>query len=99
MIGLNNVGAYKSEHHLPLFLLVFDVAPGGIYLSMISCNSDTSFIIFLQNEIKLSTDDISVVLRHPESENAPFPMLLWQYGLVNIEQLARIFDWLEKQVF
>jgi len=23
------------------------------------------------------------------------PMLLWQYGLVTIEQLDRIFDWLE----
>ncbi|BAZ14366.1 hypothetical protein NIES4071_62090 [Calothrix sp. NIES-4071] len=83
---------------LQLFLLIFYVIPGGIYLSMISCNSNTKFINFLQNEINLSTDDISVVLRHPESENAPFPMLLWQYGLVNIEQLAHIFDWLEKQV-
>jgi hypothetical protein len=52
----------------------------------------------LQSEINLSTDDISVILRHPESKNAPFPMLLWQYGLVNIEELERIFDWLEKQV-
>lgn len=64
---------------------------------MISCNSDTKLIHFLQKEINLSTDDISVALRHPESKNAPFPMLLWQYGLVNIEELARIFDWLEKQ--
>jgi Protein of unknown function (DUF2949) len=66
---------------------------------MISCDSNTKLIKFLQHEIELSTADISVVLRHPESDNAPFPMLLWQYGLVNIEQLARIFDWLEKQVF
>lgn len=65
---------------------------------MISCNSNTSFMNFLESEIKLSTADISVALKHPESQNAPLPMLLWQYGLINIEQLARIFDWLEKQV-
>jgi hypothetical protein len=23
------------------------------------------------------------------------PMILWQYGLVTLEQLDRIFDWLE----
>ncbi|MBF2065222.1 MAG: DUF2949 domain-containing protein [Calothrix sp. C42_A2020_038] len=64
---------------------------------MISYNSDT-IVDFLQSEIKLSNADISVVLKHPESKNAPLHMLLWQYGLVNIEQLARILDWLEKQV-
>jgi Protein of unknown function (DUF2949) len=66
---------------------------------MRSRDSDIRLISFLQNEINLSTDDISVVLRHPESNNAPFAMLLWQYGLVDIEQLERIFDWLEKQIF
>lgn len=64
---------------------------------MITCQRDTKLINFLQQEIALSTDDISVALRHPELNNAPLPMLLWQYGLVDIEQLGRIFDWLEMQ--
>ncbi|BAZ37756.1 hypothetical protein NIES4101_36790 [Calothrix sp. NIES-4101] len=65
---------------------------------MIIYGNDTRLINFLQSEIELSTAAISVVLKHPELQNAPFPMLLWQYGLVDIEQLGRIFDWLEGQV-
>ncbi len=66
--------------------------------SMIAnCQSDIKFINFLQNELELSSGDIDVALRKRELENGPLPMLLWQYGLVDIEQLERIFDWLEEQ--
>ncbi|NJL11467.1 MAG: DUF2949 domain-containing protein [Calothrix sp. SM1_7_51] len=64
---------------------------------MVVCNSDTKFINFLHNELELKSEDIAVALRHRESKNGPLPMLLWQYGLVSIEQLERIFDWLETQ--
>jgi hypothetical protein len=34
-------------------------------------------------------------MRHqPDAPNL-LPMILWQYGLVTLEQLDRIFDWLE----
>lgn len=64
---------------------------------MINYRRTRKFIRFLQQELKLSRADISVVLRHNEVETAPLQMVLWQYGLVNIEQLDRIFDWLENQ--
>jgi hypothetical protein len=67
-------------------------------LSMMKRQRNTEFIHFLESDLNLSTKDISVALRHPEREHAPLAMLLWQYGLVNIEQLERIFDWLENQV-
>ncbi|MEM7554837.1 MAG: DUF2949 domain-containing protein [Cyanobacteria bacterium P01_A01_bin.84] len=57
--------------------------------------SNSKFITFLQKELELSAADIAVALRHPEVNNGPLPMLLWQYGFVNIEQLERIFDWME----
>ncbi|MBR8837454.1 MAG: DUF2949 domain-containing protein [Stigonema ocellatum SAG 48.90 = DSM 106950] len=60
---------------------------------------DREFIIFLQNELALSIGDIAVALRRYELENGPLPMLLWQYGLVSIEQLEQIFDWLENQEY
>lgn len=56
------------------------------------------FINFLQNELELSNKDIAVALGKRKLENDPLPMLLWQYGLVDIEQLERIFDWLEDQI-
>lgn len=55
----------------------------------------TEFINFLQGELDISDDAIAVALRHREQETGPLHMILWQYGLVSLEQLQRIFDWLE----
>lgn len=63
---------------------------------MVSCNSDRKFLTFLQEELELTRRDIAIALRKRELENGPLPMLLWQYGLVDIQQLERIFDWLEQ---
>jgi hypothetical protein len=52
-------------------------------------------IRFLEDELKLPTDAIAIALRQGESLPTLMPMVLWQYGLVTIEQLAKIFDWLE----
>jgi hypothetical protein len=53
------------------------------------------FIRFLREELALSTDSIAVVQKAVEQHPAPIPMVLWQYGLVTLEELDRIFDWLE----
>ncbi len=53
------------------------------------------FIRFLQEDLALSSSSISMALRHREQDPGPLPMILWQYGLVTLEQLDRIFDWLE----
>ena len=55
----------------------------------------TEFINFLQGELDISDDAIAMALRHREQETGPLHMILWQYGLVSLEQLQRIFDWLE----
>jgi hypothetical protein len=61
---------------------------------MVHRNSEKKLLQFLHHELELSSADIAVALRHRELDNAPIPMLLWQYGLVNLDQLERIFDWL-----
>lgn len=53
------------------------------------------FIRFLQEELALSSASLSIALRYREQDPGPLPMILWQYGLVTLEQLDRIFDWLE----
>lgn len=65
---------------------------------MVIRDTHIKLINFLQNEIKLSHSDISVALRHRELNNGPLPMLLWQYGLVDLEQLEQILDWLDEQI-
>lgn len=54
------------------------------------------FIKFLQEELSFSRDSIVVVQRFVEQKPGPLPMILWQYGLVNLEELDRIYDWLEQ---
>ena len=64
---------------------------------MATRKSEKKFINFLHNELALSNADIAVALRHREFDKGPLPMVLWQYGLVNLEQLERIFDWLDEE--
>ncbi|KAB8331694.1 DUF2949 domain-containing protein [Scytonema tolypothrichoides VB-61278] len=53
------------------------------------------FISFLQEDLAISTASIAIALRRREQDPGPLPMILWQYGLITIEQLEKIYDWLE----
>lgn len=57
------------------------------------------FIQFLQHELAVPPDAIAVALKQADAEVSPLHMILWQYGLVSIEQLGRIFDWLSEQPY
>lgn len=61
-------------------------------------SSNRQLIHFLQHELAISPAEIDLLLRHPEQEQAPLPMLLWQYGLITLQQLTQVFDWLEAQL-
>ena len=50
---------------------------------------------YLQGELAISNSAIAVALRHGEQDASQLPMVLWQYGLVTLEQLNLIFDWLD----
>lgn len=53
------------------------------------------FLKFLQEDLAISSNSLAIALRHVEQDPGPLPMVLWKYGLVTLEQLDRIFDWLE----
>ena len=50
---------------------------------------------FLEDELALPTDSIGLALRRLEQDPGPLPIVLWQYGLITLEQLNQIYDWLE----
>ena len=63
----------------------------------------TRLIRFLQEELAISPASIAVAERvggneQPQRDRDPnsLPVLLWQYSLVTLEQLDKIFDWLAK---
>lgn len=67
-----------------------------------SVNNDSCFIKFLKDEINLSNDSIAIAQRYVTTSGnsiqqnvSVFSMVLWQYGLVTLEQLDKIYDWLE----
>jgi hypothetical protein len=53
-------------------------------------------IQFLKEELAVPTAAIALALRHL-NEQGPnlLPVVLWQYGLITLEQLERAFDWME----
>jgi len=55
----------------------------------------TRLIDFLQREMALPTSAINFGLKHCEEQVNLLPVVLWQYGLVSLEQLDRIFEWME----
>lgn len=63
-----------------------------------SDRTNDKLIRFLQEELALSSSSIAIALRHSRQDPGPLPMILWQYGLVTLEQLERIFDWLERRL-
>jgi Protein of unknown function (DUF2949) len=56
----------------------------------------SKFVQFLTDDLAVSANSIDFALRHREHACDPLPMILWQYGLISLEQLDLIFDWLER---
>lgn len=54
-----------------------------------------AFINYLQNELNIPSDAIQLALRQVGADKAQIPIVLWQYGLVSLNQLNKIFAWLE----
>ncbi|PHK30130.1 hypothetical protein VF14_29075, partial [Nostoc linckia z18] len=51
---------------------------------------------FLEKELAISGNAISLALRHCQQTPNFLAITLWQYGFINLDQLAQIFDWLEE---
>jgi hypothetical protein len=54
-----------------------------------------NLISFLKEELNLSSDQIKLALNKVQQSPHQSPIALLQYGLINLGQLDKIFDWLE----
>lgn len=59
--------------------------------------SASQLVQFLRRDLSVSERELSLVFRDPEASQVSLPMLLWKYGLITIDQLGQIFDWIEHQ--
>ncbi|MCW6036237.1 DUF2949 domain-containing protein [Spirulina subsalsa FACHB-351] len=56
-----------------------------------------ALVKFLQDELAIPSESVAIALRRNRDASAAhcIPMILWQYGLVTLDQLDLIFEWLE----
>ena len=52
-------------------------------------------INFLRSDLDISRDAISLAKRTHNIEANTLPIVLWQYGFLDLRQLEQVFDWLE----
>ena len=52
-------------------------------------------IKFLRSDLGISPEAIVLAQKVENPEPNILPIILWQYGILNREQLDRVFDWLE----
>ena len=52
---------------------------------------------FLREKLGLSENALKLGLRQAELEQAPLPIVLWSFGLLNLMQYQQVLDWLQDQ--
>ncbi len=50
-------------------------------------------INFLTEELKIPAQSVNLALRQIPQTPEQLPMMLWQYGLINLKQLELLWDW------
>ena len=56
--------------------------------------SNRKIIIFLMDEIGLNESSIELGLKLSIKNNTPLPILLWNYGILTIEELDKFYTFL-----
>jgi len=52
-------------------------------------------INYLRSNLNISQNAITLATKTPTIEPHILPIVLWQYGFLNISQLEQVLDWLE----
>jgi hypothetical protein len=58
-------------------------------------NDYTQLIRFLQDELSIPPTSIKLALQQCREDLGPLPIVLWQQGVLTLQQLEKIFDWME----
>ena len=60
--------------------------------------SNKEIIYFLIEEIGLEESSIELGLKLAIKNNTPFPILLWSYGLLTLEELDNLYTFLFQKI-
>ena len=53
-----------------------------------------NLLIFVKEEFSLNDQAISLAIKHSYLESAPFPIVLWNFGLITVDQYQVLLDWI-----
>jgi hypothetical protein len=56
-------------------------------------------IDFLHLNLNLPDDYVQLALKKSQPNYSNLPVIMWQYGLVNLPELDKIYDWFESYVY
>ncbi len=51
-------------------------------------------LFFLKEEFSLNDQAISLAIKHSSLESAPLPIVLWNFGLITVDQYQILLDWI-----
>ena len=54
---------------------------------------------FLRQNLNLSDDSVQLAIKQSRSNYSSLPIILWQYGLVSLPELDRVYDWFESYIY
>jgi Protein of unknown function (DUF2949) len=60
--------------------------------------NDPRFLQYLQQNLGLSEAALAIATRRQQPTTTELPIVLWNYGLITLEQLGEIFDWMAEAV-
>mgnify|MGYP001190736928 CR=1 FL=1 len=58
-----------------------------------SSSPDDKLLNYLRQKLRLSESAIEMGLKHSHIEQAPLPIVLWSFGLLNLSQYQQVLDW------
>ena len=61
-------------------------------------NKNKNIILYLFNEIGLKESSIEFGIKLSVKNNTPLPILLWSYGILNIEELDKLYSYLYQSI-
>jgi hypothetical protein len=56
--------------------------------------NDPRFLTYLQQDLGLSEAALAIATRQQQPTKTELPIVLWNYGLITLEQVGQIFDWM-----
>jgi hypothetical protein len=83
---------------LPDKIIFLETWPLPSFFRVMSQQNIPRFLNFLRQDLQLANQSIQLALKQSRSDYGNLAMVLWQYGLVNLQEFNSIYDWLEANI-